>query len=96
MDARQRERWLSSTSRRLAHPIGVAKPKPRTLNTLADARDYMLAIKGGRECREYWQHAAKLLIDASKGGSVEAVADQLIMALVLDGTLDVTQTAGRG
>ena len=41
----------------------------------------------------HWRHAAKLLIDASKGGSVEAVADQLIMALMLDGTLDVTRTA---
>ncbi len=52
----------------------------------------MLSINGGQERREYWQHAAKLLIDASKGGSVEAVADQLIMALMLDGTLDVTAT----
>jgi hypothetical protein len=36
--------------------------------------------------------AAKRLIDASKGGSVEAVADQLTMALLLDGTLDVAAT----
>jgi hypothetical protein len=30
----------------------------------------MLSIKGGRERREYWQHAAKLLIDASKAAAL--------------------------
>ena len=78
-----------SWSHKLARPIGVAKPKPRTLNTLADARAYMLSIKDGRERREYWQHAAKLVLEAADGGSVEAVTRQLMTALLLDGTLDM-------
>ena len=52
----------------------------------------MLSIKGGRKRREYWQHAAKLLIDASNGGSIARVTNQLMMALMFDGTLDVTAT----
>ena len=66
-----------SWSRKLAHPVGIAKPKPRTLNTLADARRYMLALKDGRERREYWQHTAKLLLEAAEGGSAEAVTKQI-------------------
>ena len=30
----------------------------------------MLSIKDGRERREYWQHAAALLIDDSKGAAL--------------------------
>ena len=49
----------------------------------------MVFFRNGRERREYWQHAAKLLLEAAGGGSTEAVTDQLVMALMLDGTLDL-------
>jgi hypothetical protein len=80
-------------SRRLAHEVVTLDGK--RLRTLADARSYMLAIKDGREHREYWQHAARLLIEAAKGGGEKAVTDQLLIALLHDGTLDVTRTVTR-
>ena len=77
------------------HPIGIAKPKPRTLNTLADARRYMLALKEGRERRDYWQSAAKLLLEAAEGGSAEGVTKQITLALLIDGTLSLKRAAGK-
>ena len=52
-----------------------------------EARTYMLALKGGRERRQHWQHAAALLMAAADGGDVEAVASQIELALVMDGAL---------
>ncbi len=77
-------------SRKLAHPVRQAEP--RTLNTLTDARPYMLSLKHGRERREYWQHAAKLLLEAAEGGSVEVATKQIMLALLIDGTLDLKRT----
>jgi len=82
-----------SWSRRLAHEVITLDG--RRLRTLADARSYVLAIKDGRERREYWQHAARLLIEAAKGGGAEAVTEQLLIALLHDGTLDLARTVTR-
>jgi hypothetical protein len=77
----------------LAHPIAVAKPEPQTLRTLRDARGYMIELPNKHALREYWQHAAKLLLEAAKGGgNVEAATRQLMFALLMDGALDMTQT----
>jgi hypothetical protein len=47
----------------------------------------MLALKGGRERRRYWQHAAALLMEAANGGDMEALASQIELALIKDGAL---------
>ena len=59
------------------------------------ARMYILSIKDGRERREYWQHAARLVLEAAKSGDVDAVTGQLTVALLHDGALDVVGTASR-
>jgi hypothetical protein len=74
-------------SRLLPHPIGYTKPRRGTIETLHDARTYMLALKGGRERRQHWQYATRLLMEAADGGGVEAAAAQIELALVIDGAL---------
>lgn len=77
-------------SRRLSQEI-VAKSGKR-LNMLADARAFMLTIKDGRELRQHWQNGAALLMKAAEGGDVKAATDQIILALLLDGALDLKHT----
>jgi hypothetical protein len=78
-------------SRRLPRSIGYTKPNRGTIVTLHDARAYMLAIKGGRERREYWQRVAALLMEAAKGGDLEALASQIERALIMDGALALAE-----
>ena len=73
-------------------PQEIVTQSGKHLRTLRDARSYMLAIKSGRERREYWQSAAGLLMEAAKGGSLEAIRNQLVLALLMDGTLDLKRT----
>ena len=40
----------------------------RTLRTLADPRDFVLALPAGDQERAAWQRAAALLIDAAENG----------------------------
>ena len=47
----------------------------------------MLDLRGGREKREYWQHAVRALMEAADGGNVEQATRQLEMALMMDGAL---------
>jgi hypothetical protein len=72
---------------RRLHPIGYTKPQRGTMMTLRDARACTLAIKGGRERREHWQHAAWLLMEAAESGDLEGLAAQIELALVMDGAL---------
>jgi hypothetical protein len=72
--------------RRLPRTIGYTKPTRGTIVTL-HAREYMLAIDGGREKREYWQRAAELLMAAADRGDLDALALQIEMALMMDGAL---------
>ena len=52
----------------------------------------MLSLKHGRERREYWQHAAKPSPEAAEGGSVEVATKQIMLAPLIDGTLDLKRT----
>jgi hypothetical protein len=73
----------------------VHQAEARHIATLYEARAYLLAIKGGRERREYWQHAAALLMEAADGGDgLEALAAQIELALIMDGALALPNGPG--
>lgn len=68
------------------------KPKDgKPLETLADARAYMIALPGGITHRNEWQYAAAALIDAAKGGSAHKARDAMTNALFLSMRLDLDQ-----
>ena len=79
----RRQAW----QRKLSRPVGHIKPKRGELITLADARSYILGLKGGRGGREYWQGTIKLLLEAADGGDIEQATRQLELALLMDGAL---------
>ena len=77
-------------SRRFAHPV-TPLDGPR-LTELRDVAQYMLGI-GDRHQRRAWLRAAELLLEAAeRNGSLEAVRQQVIRALLLDGKLDAAAT----
>jgi hypothetical protein len=57
-----------------------------TLRTIAEARDYMLALPDHRELRQSWQHAAELMLEQA---DVADVSRQIELALFLDHKLDL-------
>ena len=61
--------------------------------TIADATAYMVALPEGRELRQYWQHAAKLILE---GASAEAITKQIEFALFMDARLVLTATPKPG
>lgn len=69
-------------SRKLTVPLETQDGK--TLRTLKEAAAYATALPVEYQTRPQWQHAAKLLMEAAKGGSVEAATDQVEKALFLD------------
>ena len=38
-------------------------PSPYRLRTVADARDYILALPEDRKSQHHWQHTAKMILD---------------------------------
>jgi hypothetical protein len=63
------------------------------LFTLAQARAYILALGSGVNQRQHWQQAAALLLEARKTGSkVMAATDQMVLALFIEGRLDIGKT----
>jgi hypothetical protein len=60
----------------------LAEPLPTTdggvLRTIADATRYMTALPTGREQKNAWQYAAKLILNREP---VEAITRQLSLAL---------------
>lgn len=62
----------------------------KKFRTLADVRAYVLKLPEGRSERQYWQHLAALLLEACRTGETYEVRRQLMLALLHDGTLDVT------
>ena len=40
----------------------------------------------------YWQHAARLVLDAAQGGDVAAATNQIALALLVELRLDVRRT----
>jgi hypothetical protein len=69
----------------LARPIGV-KGGPE-LRTLADAREYILALSEGEAKEPRWQSAARKLLEACESGEVEAVTRQIEFALFVGAQL---------
>jgi len=62
----------------------------RTIATLGQARELMLALPERHQIRPFWQYAAELLIDAAERGdraSVDDAAAQLSRALAAEGLL---------
>ena len=86
MARRQQNRW----SRKL--PRIVVTSDGFTLGTLAEASAYMLTLPEGIQLRPYWQHAAKLVMEAAGGGDITAATDQIALALLLDGRLNLRAT----
>lgn len=70
----------------------VVTSKGVRIETLSDARALMLKLRPGRSTQQHWQHAAKLLLDASESGDAKAASDQLVLALFLDHMLDLEKT----
>jgi hypothetical protein len=68
----------------------LAEPLPTTdggtLRTIGDAVRYMTALRKGRESKNAWQYAAKLILNREP---VEAITRQLSLALFMDAKLDL-------
>jgi len=58
------------------------------LATLADAREYMLALPSYRSSRIAWQKAAELVLEAAASGDIAAASLQLDRAMLMDGDMD--------
>src|SRR5262245_33384069 len=79
-------------SRELSRVI-VANTGER-LTTLQHAADYIYKLPTPIEQRANWQKAIKLLIEAAENsGDVEAATEQVTLAMLLDGYLDLKQLA---
>jgi hypothetical protein len=61
------------------------------LHTIGDARAYMLALSKEREWLDHWKPAYRLLV---RGASAEALTEQIRLALLKDGELDVEALRG--
>jgi hypothetical protein len=80
---------------RLSHP--VRDTHGNRIRTLNDARIYMIALEERRRGitgQKHWQTAARVLLSATEDGNVEAVTRKLILALLMDGLLDMRQEVG--
>ncbi len=85
----------SKWSRKLPHSITPLDGERMVL--LRDIVLYMDGIGADRQNRQAWRHAAELLLDAAeRNGSVVAVRKQVMLALILDGRLDLTTTVPAG
>jgi hypothetical protein len=73
-----------------------AEPLPTTdggmLRTIGDAIKYMTAMPDGRETKNAWQHAAKLILNRAPA---EAITRQLSLALFMDAKLDLKRTRAK-
>jgi hypothetical protein len=74
---------------KLTEPIEDTEGK--VLNTLADARAYLLAQPNWRQNRTNWQHLGGLLLEAAKSGDTAAATEQIETALFVDARLKLKQ-----
>ena len=72
-------------SQKLARPLSTKDGG--TLRTVAEARDYMLALSKSRELRAQWQRAAELLLAQA---DVADFSKQIELALFYEGKLFLT------
>jgi hypothetical protein len=71
-------------SQKLTRPIPTKDG--RTLRTIREVRDYMLALPEGRALREQWQVASKMIIEHA---SVPALSRQVELSLFYEAKLEV-------
>jgi hypothetical protein len=69
-------------SQKLTRPIPTKDG--RTLRTIREVRDYVLALPERRALREQWQMAAKMIIEH---GSVPALSRQVELSLFYEGVI---------
>jgi type VI protein secretion system component VasF len=81
-NANDRTDWQRQLSRPLRTRGG------ESVETLSDARAYILALPEARQHRNTWIQAAELLLAAAAGGDVRTATDQFELALFLDTNLD--------
>ena len=74
----------------LAHPIRDRRGK--TLNTLYDARAYVLKLGDGIAARQHWRRAVELMLVAAEDGDTHAHTQQLKLAMLINGLLDLRGT----
>jgi hypothetical protein len=80
---KEQERTLSRWSRKFDHPIVL---DDKTLITLRDAANHILALPEKQFAREHWQTALReLSISAESGGSVRSARITVVTALNIDG-----------
>ena len=69
-------------SRKLPRPLKI--PSVMTLRTLADVRALLGHVPAERRRLDTWQHVAKCLNEAARGGSVNDVTIALRLVLMLE------------
>ena len=79
-----------SWKRLLAHVI--KDQQGRELHTLHDARAYVLKVGDGITARQHWKRAVELMLVAAEGGDTCAPTQQLKLAMLMDGMLDLKGT----
>ena len=79
-----------SWKRPLAHVI--KDRRGRELHTLHDARAYVLKLGNGVAARQHWRRAVELMLVAAEEGDTHAVTQQLKLAMLIDGLLDLRGT----
>jgi hypothetical protein len=73
-------------TRKLPTPI-VLKDGPK-IETVGQARAFMLGLPERSQARPYWQYAAELLIEAAEhAGDVDGAYHQLMRAMTAEGRL---------
>lgn len=73
-----------SWKRPLAHVI-----KDRRGRELHDARAYVLRLGDGFAARQHWKRAVELMLVAAEDGDTHALTQQLKLAMLMDGMLDL-------
>lgn len=81
---RKTENWRQ----KLPHPVRLRDG--RVLATLGQCRDYLLNLDEGEAGLRHWQHAAKLMLEASTGGDLHEVQFQFERILTPQNKLALT------
>ena len=90
METLKRRRRGDPWSRKL--PRILVTRNGEELQTFAEVRAYMLELPQDIQLRSCWLHAARLVMEALQGGDSAAATNQIALALLTDGKLDVRRT----
>jgi hypothetical protein len=70
----------------------IKDKRGRALHTLHDARAYALKLGGGIAARQDWKRAIELMLVGAEDGDTRAVTQQIKLAMLIDGVLDLQGT----